>query len=207
MPELPLASPVRPEPVDAILRVGGEPEPRAPLRSEQAPVHRGVRVEISPGARESLARAEVATRTLGRIEEELSLGTESLEAAGREEFQESITAPSDSSASATADRIFTGIISYVYDAFQLEEPNSSRAKLDEFADAAARGLDHGLRDAASLLMAFGARREVVAAERAETFETVRNAVAHFVEERSKPEPSEPTARETPDLFGSGADSD
>jgi len=67
-----------------------------------------------------------------------------------------------------------------------------------------------LRDAASLLLAFGARREVVAAERAETFETVRNAVAYFAEEQmrpDRPEPSEPTARDTPDLFGSGAGSD
>ena len=207
MPELPSASPVRLEPVDAILRVAEEHVPRAPLRSEKAPVNRGVRVEISLGARESLARAEVATRTLDRIEKELSLGEESLEAAGREAFLESITAPKDPSAPAMADRIFTGIISYVYDAFRLEEPNSSRAQLEEFADAAARGLDRGLRDAASLLMAFGVRREVVAAERAETFETVRNAVAQFAEEQLKPEPSEPTARATPDLFGSGANSD
>ncbi|MCP5055564.1 MAG: hypothetical protein GY937_02445 [bacterium] len=207
MPELPPASPVRPEPVDAVLRVAEEHVPRAPLRREDAPVERGVRVEISLGARESLARAEVATRTLTLIEQELSLGKESLEASGREAFLESIMMPKDPSASATADRIFTGIISYVYDAFQLEEPNSSRAKLEEFADAAARGLDRGLRDAAGLLMAFGARREVVAAERAETFETVRNAVTHFASEESRPEPSEPTARMTPDLFGSAGDSD
>ncbi|MBW2241475.1 MAG: DUF5610 domain-containing protein [Deltaproteobacteria bacterium] len=165
---------------------------------------------MSLAARESLARAEVAKRTLDRIEAELSLREESLEAAGRESFLESITTPRDSSASATAERIFTGIISYVYDAFQLEEPHPSRAQLEEFANAAARGLDRGLRDAASLLLAFGARREVVAAERAETFETVRNAVAYFAEEQmrpDRPEPSEPTARDTPDLFGSGAGSD
>ncbi|MCP3983612.1 MAG: hypothetical protein GY723_04445 [bacterium] len=210
MPDLPPTSPVRPEPIDAVARVAEEPTPRAQERPQQAQPERGVQVEISLAARESLARAEVATRTLDSIEEELSLGEKSLEAAGREAFLESIREPSDPSTSAIADRIFTGIIGYVYDAFQLEEPNPSRAQLEEFAGAASRGLDRGLHDAASLLMAFGARREVVAAERAETFETVRNAVAHFAEEQmrpDRPEPSEPTERNTPDLFGGGSDSE
>ncbi len=210
MPDLPPASLARPEPVDAATRVAGEAAPRSEVRPRHPSAERGARVEISMAARESLARSEVATRTLDRVAEELALDEEQLDAAGRESFQESSWTPQDLSTAATADRIFTGIISYVYDAFQLERPNPSREQIEEFVGAAHRGLDRGLRDAASLLLAFGARRDAVAAERAETFEAVRDAVVRFAEEQTRPDrpaPSEPREREMPDLFGSGSGGD
>lgn len=209
MPDLPSASPVRPEPVDAVPRVPADRVLRDQVQPQQAPAERGVRVEISLAGRESLVRAEVATRTLDRVAEDLSLGEEQLDAAGREAFLESISTPRKS-ASAIADRIFSGIISYVYDAFQLEKPNPTREQLEEFVGAATRGMDRGLRDAASLLVAFGVRHEAVAAERAEIFESVRAAVVDFVEEQAHPgraDPSDPTARDVPDMFGNGADSE
>lgn len=178
MPDLPSASPVRPEPVDAVPRVPADrvlrdqaQQPRA-ARAEQ-----GVRVEISLAAREA--------------------------------FLESISTPKKS-ASAIADRIFSGIISYLYDAFQLEKPNPTREQLEGFVGAATRGMDRGLRDAASLLVAFGVRYEAVAAERAEIFESVRAAVVDFADTQTRTgraDPSDPAARDVPDMFGSGADSE
>ncbi|MAE96044.1 MAG: hypothetical protein CL910_15410 [Deltaproteobacteria bacterium] len=55
--------------------------------------------------------------------------------------------------------------------------------MEKFVDASLRGLDRGLRDAANLLVAFGARRDQVAAERAETFRQVRDKVTEFAEQQ------------------------
>ena len=103
----------------------------------------------------------------------------SISAAGREAFLESIQSSDDLPTQATADRIHQGIITYLYKAFRLERPNPQREQIEQFVGATARGLDRGLRDAAGLLLAFGARQEQLAAERAQTFERVREQVTEF----------------------------
>lgn len=172
------------EPVRAPRSATGDLHANA-QRASRAPAPRaaGSRVTISMAGREALARSEVAPRALDAIGKELSLPTERLDQAGREAFFESIRASDDLSTQATADRIHQGIITYLYEAFRLERPNPQREQIEQFVGAAARGLDRGLRDAAGLLLAFGARAEQLAAERAQTFERVREQVTEFAQAR------------------------
>ncbi len=181
-----------PEQSSSYFKGQGPPAPHQPSE--------GVRVEVSLAGREALVRSEIAERTLGAIEEELGLAKEALEETGRDEFLESIRTPNDVSAESTAERVYEGIQSYIFDAFQLEHPNPNRERLEEFASASARGLDRGFRDAASLLIALGARQSQLAEERAMTFERVQTKVVDFAQDQlTKAEEGKPQRAELPEL--------
>lgn len=209
---MPVPSPTteltRPEPVEAIspsTSTTREPTFQAPQAREGA----GVRVSISTEGRAALASAETTERALGAVAREVGLSDEAQESAGREEFLASTRLPKEPSTEAIAARVYEGIQTYLFEAFQLENPHPRREQLERYADDAAKGLDRGLRDAANLLLAFGARRDELQAARAETFERVRNHLTEFTEARAREsEAPEQAVREVHlpelDLLGDGS---
>jgi len=195
MPVHPPSITSRSDPVDAIVRVG-ERTGRPPTQPRTPTPHDGARVEISLAGQAALVRSETTQRVLDAVARELGLSVASQEQAGRADFLDRVRSPRDLSPEASARRIYEGIIGYLYEAFRLEHPNPRRQQIEEFVDASSRGLDRGLRDAASLLLAFGARREELAAERDETFRRVRDLLVRFEAEQlegSKPVAAEPLA--------------
>jgi hypothetical protein len=138
-----------------------------------------VRVRLSPAGREALARSEVAPRILDRVAEALGLETDALDAAGREEYLESIATPLDPRSEDTAEPILGGILSFVYDAFRLEHPDPSREQVRGFVARAVRETERGMHDAIDLLRAFTAREAELEAESARTLESVRAGLQRF----------------------------
>lgn len=225
MPELATTptTPIRPEPLDPVQRASVDRALSERLSeresSRRAPAERGVRVEISSAARASLARAERAPKAPDRPAEDASFEVAQLDAIDNEITRRSEGASEGGSASTPApepaggvDRSFANIVSDAFGASQSEllvqsEDDAISQEIEEFVAAGSRSLG----EAASLLREFVARREVDAAERAETFESVRNAVANFADELQerpdRPEPSDPTARVSPDIYGGGGASE
>ncbi len=208
---MPVPSPTteltRPAPVESVNRstdAARESASQAPKAQE-----RGVRVSISSDGRAALASAETTERALGTVAREIGLSEEAQESAGREEFLAKTRLPKEPTTEAIAARVYEGIQTYLFEAFQLENPHPRREQLERYADDAAKGLDRGLRDAANLLLAFGARREELQAARAETFERVRNHLTEFAEARAReaevvPEPRDEIQLPELDLLGDGS---
>ncbi len=67
-----------------------------------------VRVRLSSAGREALARSQVAPRVLDRVTEALGLQRDALDAAGREEYLESIATPLDPAAARLPSRSWEG---------------------------------------------------------------------------------------------------
>lgn len=185
MPVLPAAAKTSPEVVrrPPVVETGAD-RPRVGIDRR---VFRGkdVRVQLSSAGREALARSQVAPRILERVVEALGLEREALDAAGREEYLESIATPLDPTAANAAEPVLGGILGFVYDAFRLEHPEPSRHELRGFVARAVEGAERGMRDAMDLLRAFSAREAELDAERASMLQRVRDGLASF-EKRALP---------------------
>jgi hypothetical protein len=145
-----------------------------------------VQVRLSSAGREALARSQVAGRVLDRVTEALGLEKDALDAAGREEYLESIATPANPAAADAAGPVLGGILGFVYDAFRLENPDPSRHELRGFVARAVQGTDRGMRDAMDLLRAFSAREAELEAERARTLQRVREALESFADASTSP---------------------
>ena len=185
---MPVPSPTtevtRTEPVDAISR-SPAPARESAFQAIRPREQAGVRLSISSDGRAALAQAETTERALDAVGREIGVSEESQAEAGRDEFLGSLRMPDEPSTKSIADRVHEGIQTYMFEAFRLENPHPRREEMERFADDAARGLDRGLRDAATLLLAFGARREELQAARAETFDRVYERLTEFAEERAR----------------------
>jgi hypothetical protein len=140
-----------------------------------------VRVRLSSAGLEALARSEVAPRVLDRVAESLDLETGALNAAGREEYLESIATPLDPRAEDPAEPILGGILGFLYDAFRLDHPEPSLHELRGFVSRAVEGTERGMRDAMELLRAFCSRQAELEAESAHTLQRVRSGLDRFAE--------------------------
>lgn len=165
---------IRPPPV---LGTDGE-RPHTEVMRSAAPGS-AVRVRVSSAGREALARSEVAPRILDRVAEALDLEAEALDAAGREEYLESIAIPTDSPLEDIAEPILGGILGFVYAAFRLERPDGGRDEVRSFVERAVQGAERGMRDAMDLLRAFHNRQTELKEESALTLESVRAGLDRF----------------------------
>jgi hypothetical protein len=179
MPVLPAAAKTSPAVVHRppVVETGGERPYGGAARREAT--GSAVRVRLSPDGREALVRSELAPRILDRVAEALGLETDALDAAGREEYLESIATPLDPRSEDTAEPILGGILSFVYDAFRLEHPDPSHEQVRGFVARALRGTERGMHDAMDLLRAFTARGAELEAESTHTLESVRAGLERF----------------------------
>ena len=129
----------------------------------------------------------MAPRVLDRIAEALGLESGALDAAGRDEYLESIANPLDPGAENSAEPILGGILGFLYDAFRLDHPEPSRHELRGFVSQAVKGTERGMRDAMDLLRAFSTREAELQAEIAHTLQGVREGLDGF-EKHSTPAP-------------------
>lgn len=179
MPVLPAAAKTSPEVArrPPVVETGAD-RPRLGI---DRPTFRGsdVRVQLSSAGREALARSQVAPRVLDRVTEALGLKRDALDAAGREEYLESIATPLDPTAATAAEPVLGGILGFVYDAFRLDHPEPTRHELHGFVARAMEGAERGMRDAMDLLRAFSARQADLEAERASMLQRLREDLESF----------------------------
>ena len=177
----------RAPPAEPVPRTGRGETPTRPDRVNPVERAGGVHVQISDAGRQALARSRVASVTLAAIEDELGVEPGAMEETEREAYLEQLRESQEAreaTSERAADGILGGILGYVYDAFQLENPDAGSEELERFREGVSQGLDRGLRDAMDLMRAFSARQDEVRALREESLERVRAGLEGFVEKES-----------------------
>ncbi len=104
------------------------------------------------------------------------------EEAGRSDYLDSIANPTDLSAEATADRILGGITGYIFQAFQLDNPDATAEEFEGFFAEVTRGFEQGFAEALDVIQAAGALTDDFDADVHRTADLVREGLAQFHDE-------------------------
>lgn len=123
---------------------------------ESSQITQSFEISISDEARALRLESELMRGTFDGVEGALfGVDDPLFDQAGRAEYLESVDAPDDLSAGATAERILDGITGYIYRAFQLGNPDADAEDFARFKSEVMRGFEQGLEEARGYIEALG----------------------------------------------------
>jgi hypothetical protein len=135
-------------------------------------------VALSDRARAADAQRSILEKALSGMEDQFSKD-DPFAQAGRADYLESVSNPSDLSAEATAGRILGGITGYIFGAFQLQHDKIGHDELEDFRDQVMRGFKRGMGEARQVLGAIDKLDDSLASEIGETERLVLDGLDKF----------------------------
>jgi hypothetical protein len=168
---IPLVTPPTGDP-----KASGNPQE---LRTEPTAITRpSAAVALSNRARAADAQRSILEKALSGMEEQLSRDDLFAEA-GRADYLESVSNPTDLSAEATSERILGGITGYIYGAFRLQHDEIGHDELESFREQVMRGFERGMGEARQILGAIDVLDDTLASQIGETDRLVRDGLERF----------------------------
>jgi hypothetical protein len=135
-------------------------------------------VALSSRARAADAQRSILEKALSGMEEQFSQDDLFAEA-GRADYLESVSQPTDLSAQATAGRILGGITGYIFGAFRLQHDEIGHEELESFREQVMQGFERGMGEARQVLGAIDVLDDELSSEIDETDRLVRDGLEQF----------------------------
>lgn len=155
-------------------------------RAEEALAGGGVE-QVRLGAQVTKADADriLVESVLARIQPDMPspAAQELFMAAGKAEFDAQAFGPQvDTSPEATAGRILDGITGYIFNAWQMQNPEATEADFLKFQDQVMSGFEKGLQDAKDILTGLQAMTPELETEIGRTEQIVRDGLDEFFQD-------------------------